>query len=160
MSNNNAKAAGSETAAADSTDSSLVPESHILTLGVVARMFKISALALRFYELRALIRRERLGDAWVYSWSDCERIAMLVKARKVGVAVREFAAVLSAIDERASNPVANSGRQQCLSLIRALESRKKFINDLLDELYRVDWELSDRLGVEGTLDKGVSFESV
>lgn len=85
---------------------------------------------------------------------------MLVKARKAGVAVREFAAVLRAMDERASNPVANSGRQQCLSLIRALESRKKLINDLLDELYRVDWEVSDRLGVEGTLDKGVSFESV
>lgn len=53
MSNSNGNAAGCETAAAASVDSALVPESHILTLGVVARMFKIPALALRLYKLRA-----------------------------------------------------------------------------------------------------------
>ena len=41
-------------------------------------------------------------------------------------------------------------------------SRKpqKIHRNVLDELYRIDWELSERLGVEGSLDKGVSFESV
>ena len=121
MSNSNGNAAGCETAAVGSTNSALVPESHILTLGVVARMFKISALALRLYELRALIRRERHGDAWVYSWSDCERIAMVVKARKAGVAVREFAAVLRAMDERAAKPGREyaAGSNACRSFARS-----------------------------------------
>ena len=46
----------------------------------------MSPLALRLFELRGLIRRRRAGHDWVYSWSDCERIALLVKARKAGLA--------------------------------------------------------------------------
>jgi len=163
MSNGNGNAGGCKTAAAggaDAAELAAAPESHILTLAVVARMFKISPLALRLFELRGLVRRQRAGNAWVFSWSDCERIALLVKARKAGLAVRKFAAVLRAMDEQAPNAVADDGRLQCLSLIHALEARKKAIHDVLDELYRIDWELSERLGVEGTLDNGASVDSL
>lgn len=156
MSNGNGNAAG----CGDAAGQPAAAENHILSIGVVARMFKISSLALRVYELRGLIRRRRTGNAWVFSWSDCERIALLVKARKAGVAVHDLAAVLRAMDEQAPNPVADDGRLQCLSLIHALESRKKNIGDVLEELYRVDWELSERLGVEGSLDNGASVDSI
>ena len=105
MSNDNGNAVGCKAAAADGTDTAelaAAPDSNILTIAVVARMFKISRLALRLYELRGLIRRHRSGNLRVFSWFDCERIALLVKARKAGLAVRELAAVLRAMDERAS----------------------------------------------------------
>jgi DNA-binding transcriptional MerR regulator len=135
-------------------------ENQNLSITAVARMFKISSLALRVFEWRGFIRRTRVGDAWVYRWSDCERIALLVKARKAGVPVHELATVLRAMDDQSSNPIVDDGRLQCLSLIHTLEGRKKAIGDVLAELYRVDWELSDRLGVEGSLDNGASVENL
>jgi hypothetical protein len=47
-----------------------------------------------------------------------------------------------------------------LSLIHTLEGRKKAVAEVLAELYRVDWELSDRLGIEGSLDNGASVENL
>jgi len=117
-------------------------ENHILSIAAVARMFDISTFALRLYELRGLIRRRRVGNDRLYSWSDCERIALLVKARMAGLPVRDIAAVLRAMDEHAPKHVLDDGRRQCLSLMR------------------VDWELAERLGVEGQLDGGVSVESL
>ena len=161
MSNDNGNTADCEPAtAAHGSAQPDTAKNHILSLAVVARMFKIPPLALRLFELRGLIRRHLAGNVWVYSWSDCERIALLVKARKAGLTVRDLAAVLKAMDEEAPNPVADDGRLQCLALIHKLESRKKSIGNALDELYRIDWELSERLGVEGSLDKGASFDTV
>lgn len=156
MSNGNRNAAG----CADAAAATPVPESHILTIGVVARMFKISPFALRLFELRGLIRRHRTGNIRVFSWFNCERIALLVKARNAGLAVREFAAVLRAMDEHAPDTVADGGRLQCLALIHALENRKQAIGTALAELYRIDWELSERLGIEGSLDNGSSVDTL
>lgn len=135
-------------------------ENPLLSIAAVAQMFKISPLRLRFFEWRGLIRRRRADNALVYSWSDCERIALLIKARKAGLVVHEIAAVLRAMDDRTPASVANDGRMQCLALIHALEGRKKATTEMLAELYRVDWELAERLGVEGSLDGGVSVDSV
>ena len=101
MSNGNGNTADCEpaTAAHDSARPETA-KNHILSLAVVAQMFKIPPLALRLFELRGLIRRHAAGNTWVYSWSDCERIALLVKARKAGLAVRDLAAVLKAMDGR------------------------------------------------------------
>ena len=58
MSNENENAGVCKTAAAggaDTAELAAAPDSHILTLAVVARMFKISPLALRLYEQRGLI---------------------------------------------------------------------------------------------------------
>jgi len=122
-------------------------ENHTLSLGVVAGMFKVSPLTLRLFELRGLIRRQRVGHEWVYSWSDCERIALLLKARKAGLGAGALQAVIAAMDEETDEPVADRGRQQCLALIHALEARQQAVGNVLAELYRIDWELSERLGV-------------
>jgi DNA-binding transcriptional MerR regulator len=156
MSNNSGNCA----ACGDPASQQVAAENPILSIAAVAQMFKISPLRLRFFEWRGLIRRRRDGDAWVYSWSDCERIALLMKARKAGLVVHEIAAVLRAMDDDTPNAVANDGRMQCLALIHALEGRKKAASEMLAELYRVDWELAERLGVEGSLDGGASVDSV
>lgn len=116
-----------------------------LTLEAVAAMFKISTLSLRFFEWRGLVRRRRVGTKLVYSWSDCERIALIVKARKAGVPLRRLSAIVIALDTEASPRGFEAGRKQCLKAIRRLEKRKIAIQDLLAELHRIDWELWERL---------------
>jgi DNA-binding transcriptional MerR regulator len=125
-------------------------DKHNLTIDTVARMFKTSKLTLRLYEYFGIIARERSGQKRVYSWFECERIALLVKARKAGLEIGAVAKVVKAMDEKAPAPVADAGRQQCLSLIHVLEERQRVIGNVLDELYRIDWELSQRLGVQST----------
>ena len=133
--------------AAASAEAPAAAHSHVLSIDVVARMFKISTLTLRFYEWRGLIRRKRAGRDRVFSWADCERIALLVKARKAGIAVGNFVRVIKAMDNETPKQAADTGRAQCIALIHALESHKQSIGNVLSELYRIDWELAERLGV-------------
>jgi DNA-binding transcriptional MerR regulator len=131
---------------------------HALTIGVVAQMFKVSKFALRLYELRGLIERERYGQERVYSWFECERIALLVKARNVGLATGDVSRVIEAMDERASTTATDAGRQQCLTLIRSLEDQRRAIGDVLGEFYRIDWELSERHRGKDTKSSGALTE--
>jgi DNA-binding transcriptional MerR regulator len=120
----------------------------ILTIGVVARMFKIPTTTLRLYELLGLIARHQAGRVRVYSWSQCERIALIVKARRAGLRVRDLKPVLVAMDERAPKTASDVGRRHGVSLIHMLEEQQQAIGNVLGELYRIDWELSARLGVQ------------
>ncbi len=145
MSNEARNAAHSGAAAAEQ---SAAAQRHVLSIDVVSRMFKISTLTLRFYELRGLIRRKRAGNERVYSWSDCERIALLVKARNAAIPVGDLMRVIKAMDDQAPRQAADVGRRECVSLIHELESRQHAIGNVLGELYRIDWELAERLGVK------------
>lgn len=149
MSKNARNAAGCGTMTGG-MDDAVVPgpaSDHALTIDTVARMFKISKFALRLHELRGLIRRHPIGGERVYSWADCERITLLLKARDADVAIADLKPVIAAMDETASRVTADAGRLKSLALILALEARQNRIGTLLGELYRIDWELSDRLGV-------------
>ena len=66
--------------------------------------------------------------------------------------------MLNAMDPQILNPIAEAGRQKCLSLIHALESRQQAIGNILGELYRIDWELSERLGVKDVGGTGTPIE--
>ncbi len=149
MSNDARNAVPCGTAANDCGDTAealAFTQSHILSIHEVARMFGISTLTLRLYELLGLIRRKRAGRERVYSWVDCERIALLIKARKAGLALARLVPVIKAMDDGARRRAANAGRQKCLSLIHALEIDQRHRHDVLGELYRIDWELAERLG--------------
>jgi DNA-binding transcriptional MerR regulator len=143
----------------ESVGRSQAAEDQVLTIRVVAKMFRTPMFMLRLYELRGLIRRQRIGQELVYSWSDCERIALLTKARKAGLTVGELQPVIKAMGERVLLRVADRGRLQCLSLIHALESQQQATGNVLGELYRIDWELSERLGVKdsGGTDAGTGI---
>lgn len=118
---------------------------YTLTIRTVARMFKVSTFKLRLYECLGLIRRQRAGRDRVYSWSECERIALIVKAGYAGLGVRPIRPIVRAMSERSTAAARDAGRFECLALIRKLESRQHLIGNVLDELYRIDRELSDHL---------------
>src|SRR5207302_3811811 len=79
------------------------PEGMLLSIGNVAKMFNVSRLALRNYEVRGLIkRRHRVGTTRVYGWADCDRIAFIIKGRMAGLTLGEMALILKAAEEDAS----------------------------------------------------------
>jgi DNA-binding transcriptional MerR regulator len=118
-----------------------------LLIDIVARMFTISAFELRMYEFLGLIRRERMGDDWAYSWSHCERVALIVRGREAGLRLRDLRPVIAAMEETASQSEIDKGKSQALALIRTLQAGNSVNDRALDELFRVDWELSSRLAV-------------
>ncbi len=111
-------------------------------------MFKVSTPALRVVELSGLIRRQRVGKVKVYRWSDCERIALLVKGRGAGIPLRKLVPVIKAMDESLPQSARDAGRHKSVLLINDLERHRRAICDVLDELYRIDWELSQRLRLD------------
>lgn len=145
----NTAAGGTAVAGCTGADKGSAADDEIaLSIRDVAQMFKVSPLTLWLYELRGLIRRECAGRKWVYSWSDCERIALIVKARQAGLRFRDLKLVIIAMSRQSRLAAADAGRLQTIRLIQQLEDRQQAIGNVLGELYRIDWELSDRLGVK------------
>ena len=79
---------------------------QVLSIENVARMFGVSRWTLRAYEWRGLIaRRLTHGRVRVYGWADCERLSVIIKCRKAGVALRDVIAIVAATDEDALDPM-------------------------------------------------------
>ena len=120
-------------------------EDHVLTIKVVAKMFRISTWTLRFYEWRGLVCRESMGGEAIYGWRDCERIALIIKAKKAGLTLRQIAPVIEAMASKASSESVRAGHQRCRDLIASMTEYSDPVADVLAELERIDWEFSTRL---------------
>src|ERR1044071_4177602 len=114
-------------------------QDHTLTLETVAKMFRISTWTLRFYEWRGLIHRSSMGGEAVYSWRDCERIALIIKAKKAGLTVRQIAPVVIAMGSNTPQETLKAGHQRCRELIAGMKSYSDPVADVLAELERIDW---------------------
>jgi DNA-binding transcriptional MerR regulator len=122
------------------------PQGTVLSMAVVAKMFNVTQLALRYYERRGLIaRRYQVGRARVYGWVDCDRIAFIIKARKVGLSLSEIAIMLKASEPDASVSSIKAGRVKCLELIDHLDRRRQPLRDALSELRHMHARLSKKL---------------
>ena len=107
---------------------------NILSIDNVAETFGISRWLLWLCEFRGLIkRRNRVGSTWVYSWTDCDRIAFVIKLRRAGLRFSEIAAVIRAVDDDSARHH-ESGQELCQTLIQKLELRRKAVDDAVSEL--------------------------
>jgi DNA-binding transcriptional MerR regulator len=105
----------------------------VLSIENVARMFNVSRLTLRHYEIRGLIkRRHRIGRVRVYGWADCDRIAFILKVRRAGLALSEVMPILAAGDDVLADR--KLGQERCLELIARLERRRRAFDEGLAEL--------------------------
>lgn len=116
-----------------------LPATTALSIGNVAKMFDVSKLTLRIYELRGLIaRRQYLGRTRVYGWADCERLAFIIKCRKAGLPLRDIITVIKATD---ADEVATGGflvgQEKCMALVDRLERRRKVLDEALAELAHI-----------------------
>ena len=122
------------------------PSERVLSLENVARMFGVSKLSLRYYELRGLIRRmHSLGGVPVFSWADCERLAFIIKCRKAGVKLSDIVTIIDATDDDASPLAFKTGQENCMALVERLERRRRVIDEALAELSHVYALLTTKL---------------
>lgn len=126
------------------------PQGTVLSIANVAKMFNVTQLVLRYYERRGLIaRRYSVGRSRVYGWADCDRIAFIIKGRRVGVPLSEIGLLIKAAERDASVSSIKAGRAKCLELIDSLDRRRQPLRDALAELRHMHALLSRKLLGEG-----------
>ena len=117
----------------------------VLSLANVAKMFGISPWLLRYYEFRGLIKRNQIRDGIrVYCWADCERVAFIIKCRRVGVRLHDVMTIIEAIKDDATPLAFRTGQELCMALVDQLERRRRAIGDALSELSHTHAKLSSR----------------
>lgn len=129
------------------------PQGTVLSIANVAKMFGVTQLSLRYYERRGLIaRRYRVGRFSVYGWADCDRIAFIIKGRRVGLSLSEMAIMIKAGDSDATVASVKAGRAKCLELIDRLDRRREPLRDALGELRHLHALLSRKLAGDADQD--------
>lgn len=103
------------------------------TVAEVAREFGLTLRALRFYEQKRLLAPRRVGAARLYDRSERERLALLIRARKLGFTLGEIRRML---DTPAGGAGLAMSRRQCFEQINLLEERKREIEGALAKLRR------------------------
>jgi DNA-binding transcriptional MerR regulator len=122
------------------------PAERVLSIQNVARMFGVSQLAVRYYEMRGLIkRRHSLDGVRVYGWADCERLAFIIKCRKAGLALSDIIMIIQATEDNVSPLQFKHGQDICLVMIDRLEAQARLIGEALAELNHVHALLTTKL---------------
>jgi DNA-binding transcriptional MerR regulator len=118
----------------------------VLSIKNVAETFGVSQLALRYYEWRGLIRRRRSVDnVWVFRWADCEKLAFIIKCRRVGIPLSDIAAIMHAANDDVSPLEFSVGQKTSMALIGQLSERRRVIVEALEEIEHLHGRLSARL---------------
>jgi len=114
------------------------PTERVLSIKNVARMFGVSQLKLRYYEMRGLVRRRHsLDGERVYGWADCERIAFIIKCRNAGVSLADIIMIIQATEEDITPLQFKIGQEICVAVVDRLEARRRVLSEALAELSHV-----------------------
>jgi DNA-binding transcriptional MerR regulator len=101
------------------------------TIGKVVRQFGLTHRALRFYESRGLIKPARRGSTRLYGPKHLERLAVIVKAKRLGLTLTAIGQLLG--DERSEQTLRLS-REACAAQIAVLERKLAETQEALAEL--------------------------
>ncbi len=127
-------------------DAAAPQSAAMLSIGNVARMFEISPWTLRYYELRGMIaRRQRIGRTRVYSWADCDRIALIVKCCRAGIGLADIAPILRAVDDHLPARTIRTSQMHCTTLIESVDKHRKVYDEALSELTQIHSLLGAKL---------------
>jgi DNA-binding transcriptional MerR regulator len=122
------------------------PTERVLSIQNVAKMFGVSQMALRYYEMRGLIRRRHsVHGIRVYGWADCERVAFIIKCRKAGLGLGDIVMIIQATEDDISPLQFKIGQETCMALVDRLERRRRIIDEALAELSHVYALLTSRM---------------
>jgi len=114
------------------------------TIGELSQEFDLTLRALRFYEDKGLISPQRRGVTRLYSPQDRERVALIVKGKKLGFTLTEIRDLVAAEEGRSTASSLNLSREKCLEQINLLEKQKHQIESALAELQRVYATLAEK----------------
>jgi DNA-binding transcriptional MerR regulator len=103
----------------------------VYTIGQLAKDFKITPRALRFYESRGLLSPGRKGGDRLYGRKEADRLAAIIKAKKFGFPLTE---IRQMIGDEGSRQTLNLSHEKCLEQIAHFERKLTEIQIALVEL--------------------------
>jgi DNA-binding transcriptional MerR regulator len=109
----------------------LTDNEPVLTSGELAKKFKLTPRALRFYEGLGLLSPERNNSRRLYRQKDVDRLTTILKAKKLGFTMSEIRRMI--VDE-GSKQTLQLTQEKCLKQIDRLERELAKIKDGLAEL--------------------------
>jgi DNA-binding transcriptional MerR regulator len=104
------------------------------TISDLAREFGVTLRALRFYEDRGLLSPKRDGQTRRYDDRDRERLALILKGKKLGFTLTEIRTMVAEAD--ASRPSLELSATAVREQIQLLERQRGEIDEALAELHR------------------------
>ena len=112
------------------------------TIAELAEEFGLTLRALRFYDSRGLISPTREGRRRIFSRADRDRLALIVKGKKLGFTLAEISQMLDAQSGRASAHTLKLTAEKCLEQISFFERQMREAAEALSELREIHLALS------------------
>jgi DNA-binding transcriptional MerR regulator len=100
----------------------------------LAKEFGTTLRALRFYESRGLLTPVREGRKRIFSRADRDRLALILKGKKLGFTLTEISQMIEAQSGRASQHALKMSSEKCLGQIALFERQMREANEALAEL--------------------------
>jgi len=107
-----------------------------LSIGKIAKQFNVTLRALRFYESSGLLNPKRRGTTRLYTQSDCQRLEMILKGRRLGFMLSEIHDFIYASDGAAKTKDLEMLIEpaKILAQIRNLERRRAELDKAIQDL--------------------------
>ena len=128
---------GAQIWAAEPSGDTHVTGKPAFTIGELSREFGVTLRALRFYENKGLISPQRDGLSRLYSEGDRNRLALILKGKKLGFTLGEIRQMIAAEEGEADSQALTMSREKCLEQIELLKRQKVEIEEGLNELSRI-----------------------
>ena len=107
------------------------------TINELAKEFALTHRALRFYESRGLLSPRREGRRRLFSQADRDRLALVLKGKKLGFTLTEISEMIEAEAGRASEHGLKLTAEKCAEQIAHFERQIAEAQDALRELRRI-----------------------
>jgi DNA-binding transcriptional MerR regulator len=107
------------------------------TINELAKEFALTHRALRFYESRGLLKPRREGRRRLFSEADRDRLALVLKGKKLGFTLTEISQMIDAEAGRASEHGLKLTAEKCVEQIAHFERQIAEAQDALKELRRL-----------------------
>jgi DNA-binding transcriptional MerR regulator len=111
------------------------------TITELAQEFGLTHRALRFYDSRGLLSPQRDGRRRIFTRADRDRLALIVKGKKLGFTLSEISQMIEAQAGRASAHTLKLTAEKCLQQIAFFERQMREAGEALAELRRIHLSL-------------------
>ena len=112
------------------------------TIAELSKEFGLTLRALRFYHSRGLISPQREGRRRVFSRADRDRLALILKGKKLGFTLAEISQMIEAQSGRADAHTLKLNAEKCLQQIAFFERQMREAAEALTELREIHLALS------------------
>ena len=126
----------------DQSNNAAGGEKTEFTIAELAKEFGLTLRALRFYHSRGLISPDRAGRRRIFSRADRDRLALIVKGKKLGFTLAEISQMIEAQAGRANAHTLKLSAGKCLQQIAFFERQMREAAEALTELREIHLSLS------------------